>query len=167
MASDRRDPLEAPENPTPPRERAEAERRIAWADQAIERLRRDIRDYKYKYQQRERFCAPRLAAIHLWEREKGICRDFLRAQPNPRPAPPPAPAAPPPPLEPDAIPAPVADAVGRVYDELALQVTAAQHRNPRLGSVSISLEVIRGLMALLEPLRQHHGNVSPLRQRAG
>lgn len=58
------------------------------------------------------------------------------------------------------------DAIGRVWAELELQVVAAQHRNPRLGSVSLSLDLIRGLMALLEPLRQHHGNVSPLRQRA-
>lgn len=166
MAVHQPDPLQPPENPTPPHERAEAAHRIAVADHAIVRLQREIRDYRYKYEQRERYCAPRWHAIHLWEREKGICRDFLRAQPtSAAPAAAAAPPAPPPPVAPAVIARPADDAVERVCADLELQVIAAQRRNSRLGSVSISLEVIRAWIAQLEPLRQHHGNVSPLRQR--
>ena len=188
MGPERPDWLHPPDPPTPPRDRAEAERRIARADQAIDGLRAEIRDARYRYQQYERYCEPRRRAIPLWGHEKGVCRDFLKehpapgagataataataaSPPAPLPPPPPRPAAPPPaaaPPPPTALPLPALADLQRIEAFLDDGIRAAANEKRRRLSTPVEVAVEHLAIIRRYTLSLSGGNVLPLRPRTG
>ncbi len=170
MTPPRRDPLDAPENPTPPRDRQEAERRIAQADEAITHLRAEISAYKYRFDQRDTYSGLRRNAIFRWDREKGICRDFLKGHPAQRAEAPtrqPAAPPPPPPAPPVPLPLPALADLQRIEAFLDDGVRAAANEKRR--RLSTPVEVAVEHLAIIRRYTRSatEGNVLPLRQRSG
>jgi len=167
MGPDRRDPLHPPEHPTPPRDRQEAERRIAEADQAIASLWGQIKGYKYRFDQRDSYNRERKRAIAHWEDEKGVCRTFLKGHPAPAPTGQTAAPAPPEPAPPMVLPLPALADLQRIEAFLNDGIRAAANEKRR--RLSMPLEVAVEHRDVLRRYTQSvtGGNVVPLRQRSG